>query len=146
MRAGATGYLTKNLSSEALGRAVIGALDGELSMPRRIGATLVRELLRSERRRATPTPSRAGILSVREREVLALVSAGLTDRAIGERLGISARTVGNHLGSILTKLGVESRAAAARAWKSGALDEPSDHAADAGRVAPEGVSSIRDRA
>ena len=122
MRAGAAGYLTKNLSPQALGRAVLGATEGELSMPRRMAAKLVQELLRSERRRASTVPSRDGVLSVREREVLALVSAGLTDRAIGERLGISTRTVGNHLGSILAKLGVHSRAAAARAWKTGALE------------------------
>jgi DNA-binding NarL/FixJ family response regulator len=122
MRAGAAGYLTKDLSPQALGRAVAGAMDGDLPMPRRMAARVVRELISSERRRTKAADSGGGRLSVREREVLALASAGLTDRAIGERLGISTRTVGHHMGRILAKLGVSSRAAAARAWKSGAME------------------------
>ena len=121
MRAGAAGYLTKDLGPQALARAVAGAIDGDLPMPRRMAAKVVRELISSERRRTRAVDSGGG-LSVREREVLALVSAGLTDRAIGDRLGISTRTVGHHLGRILAKLGVPSRAAAARAWNSGALE------------------------
>jgi two-component system, NarL family, response regulator DevR len=122
MRAGAAGYLTKDLSPQALARAVAGAMQGDLPMPRRMAARVVHELISSERRRTRAADSRDGGLSVREQEVLTLVSAGLTDRAIGDRLGISTRTVGHHIGRILAKLGVTSRAAAARAWKSGVLD------------------------
>ncbi|HWC12680.1 MAG TPA: helix-turn-helix transcriptional regulator [Acidimicrobiales bacterium] len=52
-------------------------------------------------------------LSAREREVLALLTEGLSDRAIGERLHISAHTAHRHVSNILTKLGVHTRAAAA---------------------------------
>jgi two-component system, NarL family, response regulator DevR len=124
MRAGASGYLTKDLSPQALARAVTGALHGDLPMPRRMAATVIRELVGSERRRKPQPSTREGPLSVREEEVLALVSAGLTDRAIGERLGISPRTVEHHVGRILAKLGVSSRAAAARAWKVGLREAP----------------------
>ncbi len=54
------------------------------------------------------------ILSAREREVLRLVADGLTDGQVAQRLYISPRTVSNHLHSIYKKLGVPSRAAAAR--------------------------------
>lgn len=54
-----------------------------------------------------------GELSAREREVLALLAEGLSDRAIGERLHISAHTAHRHVSNILTKLGVRTRAAAA---------------------------------
>ncbi|CAN5787875.1 response regulator transcription factor [soil metagenome] len=129
MRAGASGYLTKDLSPQALVRAVRGALQGDLPMPRRMAARVIRELVGSERRRKPQPSAREGLMSVREEEVLALVSGGLTDRAIGERLGISPRTVEHHVGSILGKLGVSSRAAAARAWKVGLRDAPGRGAA-----------------
>ncbi len=57
----------------------------------------------------------AGGLSPREIEVLRLVAEGLTDGQVAQRLYLSPRTVGNHLRSIYKKLGVPSRAAAARA-------------------------------
>jgi DNA-binding NarL/FixJ family response regulator len=53
-------------------------------------------------------------LSDREVEVLRLVAEGLTDGQVGRELHISPRTVGRHLGSIYKKLGVPSRAAAAK--------------------------------
>ncbi|HVS48581.1 MAG TPA: helix-turn-helix transcriptional regulator, partial [Candidatus Dormibacteraeota bacterium] len=59
--------------------------------------------------------SRAGGLSKRELEVARLVSAGMTSRAIAERLFLSERTVESHLEHILTKLGFSSRAQVA-AW------------------------------
>jgi DNA-binding CsgD family transcriptional regulator len=52
-------------------------------------------------------------LSPREREVLALIAAGMTNREIGEALFISDKTVGVHVGNILAKLGVSGRVEAA---------------------------------
>ena len=52
-------------------------------------------------------------LSSREREVLGLISQGRTNREIGERLFISQKTVGVHVGNILSKLGVSGRVEAA---------------------------------
>jgi DNA-binding CsgD family transcriptional regulator len=52
-------------------------------------------------------------LSARELEVVSLVAAGLTDRWIGQRLGISHRTVDNHLRRIFAKVGVITRSALA---------------------------------
>jgi DNA-binding CsgD family transcriptional regulator len=60
-----------------------------------------------------------GGLSERENEVLRLVADGLTDREIARALGISPRTVGRHVGSILAKLGVRNRSEAARRFREG---------------------------
>ena len=66
----------------------------------------------------TPSPSAQAkdkdVLSTREREVLRLVAEGLTDPEVAERLYLSPRTVNHHLSSIYRKLGVPSRAAAAK--------------------------------
>ena len=61
-----------------------------------------------------PTPSDASSLSAREVEVLVLVAEELTDPQVAEKLYLSPRTVGQHLRSIYRKLGLPSRAAAAR--------------------------------
>jgi DNA-binding CsgD family transcriptional regulator len=66
-------------------------------------------------------------LSRREHEVLALISEGRTNREIGERLFISQKTVGVHVGNILSKLGVSGRVeAAAVAIRLGLSGNPAD--------------------
>ena len=80
-------------------------------------------------------------LSVRERGVLAEVVAGRTNREIGERLYISEKTVGVHVGNILAKLGVSGRVEAATvALRLGLVD---DLAADAKRPGPTGPGLVR---
>ncbi len=68
-------------------------------------------------RRAPPAPSRPppGLLSPRERELLALVAAGLGNKAIGRALGVSGNTVKYHLASAFVKLGARTRAEAVSA-------------------------------
>ncbi|HYL39760.1 MAG TPA: response regulator transcription factor [Candidatus Binatus sp.] len=114
MRYGAKGFLTKDLSPDALVRAVRSAHDGELAMPRRLAARLVDRLFEGPARGGRGIDDEAlASLSAREREVLGLLAAGLTDRQIGEALVISPRTVETHVGSILHKLGARNRGAAA---------------------------------
>jgi DNA-binding CsgD family transcriptional regulator len=72
-----------------------------------------------------PTPRRDTFgLSNREREVLALIAEGRTNREIGERLFISQKTVGVHVGNILAKLGVSGRVEAAAVAIRLGLTEP----------------------
>jgi DNA-binding CsgD family transcriptional regulator len=58
------------------------------------------------------------VLSHQERTVAALAATGATNRQIGERLGLSPRTVGSHLTRVFQKLGVRSRAALADALRA----------------------------
>jgi two-component system NarL family response regulator len=118
VRNGAAGYLTKDLSPDALQRAVRGIRSGDLAMSRAMAAEVIQHLAT-----ATNRPSgadvRAGLpgISPREEEVLALLADGMTDREIADRLGISPRTVETHVGSLLNKLSVRNRAQAARRYR-----------------------------
>lgn len=68
----------------------------------------------------SPSSRATGGLSAREREVLALVASGASNRAIATQLVISEKTVARHVSNIFTKLGLSSRAAAtAYAFKHG---------------------------
>lgn len=113
MRFGASGYLTKDVSPEALLRAVRSASDGELAMPRRMAAHLVHRLVQTSRHSTATDDPLFGSLSGRELEVLRLLAEGLTDREIAASLIVSPRTVETHVSSILHKLGARNRAEAA---------------------------------
>jgi two-component system, NarL family, response regulator DevR len=121
IREGAAGFLTKDLSPEALLRTVRGIRRGDLPMSRAMAADVIRSL---SNRPSAPAPAIRGddvlaALSAREGDVLRQLAAGLTDREIGEQLGISPRTVETHVGSILHKLNVRNRAEAARRYREG---------------------------
>jgi DNA-binding NarL/FixJ family response regulator len=120
VRSGAAGYLTKDLSPEALQRAVRGIRSGDLAMSRAMAADVIRDLATGARRGTSDAADpRLASLSGREDEVLRHLAEGLTDREIAERLGISPRTVETHVGSILHKLGVRNRAQAAAHYREG---------------------------
>jgi DNA-binding NarL/FixJ family response regulator len=121
VRNGAAGYLTKDLSPDALQRAVRGIRSGDLAMSRSMAADVIQHLATAANRPPTSAdPTALSGISAREREVLALLADGLTDREIADRLGISPRTVETHVGSLLSKLGVRNRAQAARRYREGA--------------------------
>lgn len=118
VRSGAAGYLTKDLSPEALQRAVRGIRSGDLAMSRAMAAEVIQHLATATNRPSgTDASGGLPVVSPREEEVLALLADGLTDREIADRLGISPRTVETHVGSLLNKLGVRNRAQAARAYR-----------------------------
>lgn len=118
MRYGAVGYLTKDVTGEALARALRGTQTGELVMPRRIAARLLSRLTR----RAAPELTREDVsverLTARELDVLRLLAEGLADRDIAAALTISRRTVETHVSSILHKLDVRNRAEAALRYRA----------------------------
>jgi DNA-binding NarL/FixJ family response regulator len=118
VRHGAAGYLTKDLSPDALQRSVRGIRHGDLPMSRSMAAQVVAELSVSTRHVSSDgSDPDFSMLSRREDEVLGLLAEGLTDREIGERLVISSRTVETHVGAILRKLSVRNRAEAARRYR-----------------------------
>lgn len=111
VRAGAIGYLLKDTQAEELCRAIHAAAAGQVQLSPEAAARLMREL--------RGPGSGVDALSEREREVLALLAQGLSNREIGERLSITEKTVKSHVGGVLSKLGVHSRTQAALvAWQA----------------------------
>ncbi|MDP9373181.1 MAG: response regulator transcription factor [Chloroflexota bacterium] len=113
LRAGAIGYLLKDVSGERLVEAVRAAARGESSLQPAVAAKVIAEFARltdpaRPRRQPLPEP-----LSERELEVLRLLATGASNREIADRLFIAEGTVKNHLTSILGKLGVRDRTQAA---------------------------------
>ena len=117
--AGARGYLTKDLSPEALRRAVHSAGRGELVMPRAMAARLLHRLVDAARSWGVIGEPELVRLSAREQEVLRLVANAKSDRAIAAALTISPRTVQSHVAAILRKLEVRNRAEAALVYRRG---------------------------
>jgi DNA-binding NarL/FixJ family response regulator len=115
LRSGAAGYLTKDVAPEDIGRALRDARRGELPIPGRLAATTIQSLAGPAR---DPSSTHLQRLTDREREVLALISEGRTDRQTADAMGISIRTVEAHVGSILRRTGARNRAEASAMYRS----------------------------
>jgi DNA-binding NarL/FixJ family response regulator len=111
LEAGAAGYLLKNSQPSELARAVRAAQAGEAIIDPTAAARLVNVLSGSDHGRTTA--ARLDQLTSREREVLALIAQGRANKRIALELGISEKTVKNHVGHVLAKLGVTDRTQAA---------------------------------
>jgi two-component system nitrate/nitrite response regulator NarL len=111
IRAGACGYLNKDISSEGLIRALRGAAKGEAPLSRELMALMIEALHGVEAR--YDAQEKAATLSTREREVLSLIARGERNGDIASALSISLFTVKRHVQNILQKLDVPSRAEAA---------------------------------
>jgi NarL family two-component system response regulator LiaR len=106
IRAGAAGYLLKNVQPRELARAVRLAARGEALIDPAVAARLVDSLVED---RGGEEPE----LTPREREVLDLIGSGFSNKRIALELGISEKTVKTHVGHVLAKLGVSDRTQAA---------------------------------
>lgn len=106
LQAGANGYVLKTASSSELVQAVRTVARGESALDPAVAHKLVQQLTTGRPQAAAGTPE---ALTGREVEVLHLVARGLTNKAIGQKLGISDRTVQGHLANIYGKLNVNSR-------------------------------------
>jgi two-component system, NarL family, response regulator LiaR len=107
MRAGAAGYLLKNVQPQELARAIRTADAGEALTDPAVAARLVEALAEDEHddgfERLTP----------REREVLGLVGRGFSNKRIALELGVAEKTVKTHVSNVLGKLGLADRTQAA---------------------------------
>jgi DNA-binding NarL/FixJ family response regulator len=113
LRAGAIGYLLKDVSGETLYAAVRAAARGQSLLPPAIATKVVAQLTRladTPPMQAQPQPHP---LSDRELEIVRLLARGATNREIAEALVLAEGTVKNHLTNILGKLGARDRAQAA---------------------------------
>ncbi|KQQ01512.1 MULTISPECIES: response regulator [unclassified Rathayibacter] len=106
--AGASGYVLKDIRGKGLLDAVRAAAAGDVLLDPAVVAA-VTSRLRGEH---TVDPRLAG-LSERERQILALIADGLTNRQIGVELSLAEKTIKNYVSSILAKLGLERRTQAA---------------------------------
>jgi two-component system, NarL family, response regulator LiaR len=106
IRAGAAGYLLKNVEPSELARAVRAADAGEALIDPAVAARLVDALADDDNRDEQP-------LTAREQEVLDLVARGYANKRIARELGIAEKTVKTHVSHVLAKLGVSDRTQAA---------------------------------
>jgi len=106
MRAGALGYLLKTAKLEELVGAIRQIYRGETPLNPLVARRLIANI-------TTPPPpvepNLVDVLTRRELMILPLVVRGMTNREIGERLGIALRTVGTHIGNMIRKAEVENR-------------------------------------
>jgi DNA-binding NarL/FixJ family response regulator len=116
IRAGATGYLRKEISAAGLVRSLRGASRGESPLSRDLAALMIDGLHAAES--GARARQLASVLSTREREVLLHVAQGSRNKQIAAELTISEFTVKRHVQNILHKLELPSRRAAAAFYSS----------------------------
>ncbi len=114
LRAGASGYLAKDVEPHVLPRVLRGACDGEAAISRRLAMSLIESFRRAPRGGSGFRPVRSE-LTDREWEVLDLLSAGAGTEDIARTLVLSTETVRSHLKNLYRKLGVRSREEATEA-------------------------------
>ncbi|MDT0484029.1 response regulator transcription factor [Streptomyces canus] len=110
--AGASGYVLKQIRGSDLVSAVRTVASGQSMLDPATTARLIRSLRAEPAETPALAPELAG-LSPRERDILALIGDGLTNREIGKKLYLSEKTVKNHISRLLAKLGVQRRVQAA---------------------------------
>jgi DNA-binding NarL/FixJ family response regulator len=113
LRAGALGYLLKDVASDRLFEAVRAAARGESVLQPSVAAKVVAQFARLATQTPSPAESLVEPLSERELEVLGLIAEGKTNREIASALYIAEGTVKNHVTNILGKLSVRDRTQAA---------------------------------
>jgi DNA-binding NarL/FixJ family response regulator len=112
LRAGATGYLLKDIPAHDLAQAIQAAHHGIYQLDPNVAAKVV-NALNTVKKDSVSSAEDTLDLTSREREVLRLIAQGATNREIAEKLTISEGTVKNHISNILGRLGLRDRTQAA---------------------------------
>lgn len=108
--AGARGYLLKENDGDTLASALRRVVRGDSVLD----PSMAGQVLKLVRARSTPSAAeRLNLLSGQERRVVALLAGGLTNKEIGDQLGLTEKTIKNYLASIFTKLNITRRTQAA---------------------------------
>ncbi len=115
IEAGASGFLLKDADADDLAAAIRSAAAGEVHLDPAVAGIVARRMRKGSGRATDGSGADAGLgtLTSRERDVLAGVARGLSNRAIATELGITERTARTHVSNILAKLGLASRTQAA---------------------------------
>ena len=107
-RAGATGYIPKESSTERLLECLESVSEGEYFMDPSLAHEVVESLMKSEEKEVKSADTGCATLTRREKEVMCLLGEGLSTTEIGEKLFISRKAVENHRSNILSKLDFRS--------------------------------------
>jgi len=105
IRAGASGYLVKDCSTDEIATAIRTVMRGETVLSPQLAASMLEEVRKLEE----PSPDEERVITKREEEVLQLIANGCSTPEVAERLFISQKTVKNHLASIYQKLEARDR-------------------------------------
>jgi len=113
LRAGAAGFLLKNIGKEELHKIVHAVYEGKSFLDPAVTMTIIREAVRKPRQAAKEAaPPAEERLTTREFEILDLISRGLSNKEIGSKVHLSEYTVKFHVKAIFRKLGARSRSEA----------------------------------
>jgi DNA-binding NarL/FixJ family response regulator len=112
LRAGAGGFLPKDVSPEELVEGVRVVHRGESAVAPRLLTRLIGTFVRASRPRKRTVATEVAGLTEREREILVLIARGRSNGEISGELGVSPSTVKNHVTSLFAKVGVRDRAQA----------------------------------
>ncbi|GMB83464.1 response regulator transcription factor [Shinella zoogloeoides] len=140
LKCGARGYVLKGVGSRTLADVLRLVHAGEMYLSPVLSAQMVASMLHREEEDAGP---RIDVLTPREREVLRLVAAGLSNKRIGRELNLHEKTVKHHMTRIFAKLGVSNRTEAAMALRD--ATDPASPARGAARIRPLSARGERDR-
>ena len=110
VKAGASGIVMKEQAPESLVQAILAVHAGDAWLGRALtAAALAKFCEASVAEKLDPEAAKIGMLTAREKEIVALVTEGMNSQRIAEKLAISEATVRNHLTSILAKLGLANK-------------------------------------
>ncbi|MGH8920317.1 MAG: response regulator [Actinomycetes bacterium] len=109
IKAGANGYLLKEISVEEVSRSIRAVVQGQSLISPSMASKLLSEFTSMSRKTDDKEPLPAPVLTTRELEVLKLVALGMTNKEVADQLFISDNTVKNHVRNILEKLHLHSR-------------------------------------
>jgi DNA-binding NarL/FixJ family response regulator len=120
MTAGARGYLLKDNDGATLAAALRNVAAGQSVLD----PTLAGQVMNLVRNQGTPSAAaKLNLLSPQERRVVALLAGGLTNKEIGDQLGLTEKTVKNYLATIFSKLNISRRAQAAALFAEAGKNE-----------------------
>ncbi|MBO3749080.1 response regulator transcription factor [Streptosporangiaceae bacterium NEAU-GS5] len=112
LRAGASGFLPKDITPEELVQGVRTVHSGESAVAPRLLTRLIGTYVRASPPYRGEAPPELGVLTDRERDVLVLIARGQSNGEIAERLGVAPSTVKNHVTNLFAKIGARDRAQA----------------------------------